>query len=125
MDVRFKHNFIGPYQFLILCLLISESSFAYWMYSIKPEEPERIVIGTFSLSVLIAVLVIFCVIFSIKKKRDASEILKLKFVNNEIELKNFEEKLKFVNSDMKPEDFQKIIKSINADSEKEEENKKD
>ena len=100
MHIRFKHNVIGPYQFLILSLLISETLFGYWMFFTKTDSTERIVAGAFSISVLITVLVIFCVIYSIKKKHDASEILKLKFVNGDIDEDKYKKKLKFVNVDI-------------------------
>ena len=68
-----QHNLIGPFQFLALSLIASESLLAYWMskltdFTIPANHYERIVVGSFSITVLIAVLVIFCVIYYIKKK---------------------------------------------------------
>jgi len=67
MPFRDYPVFIGPFQFLIVCLFTSELLLAIWMILIKPDFYERIVIGAFSVTILIAILVIFCVIYSIKK----------------------------------------------------------
>jgi len=66
-----KHHILGPFQFLILTLITSELLLGMWMLGIMKGEDgyyERIVVGSFSITVLIAVLVIFCVIYNIKKK---------------------------------------------------------
>jgi len=66
-----NHYFIGPFQFLILCLVVSESLLGYWMWiAIDGEYIERIVIGVLSVAIIIATLVIFCVVYSMKKKSD-------------------------------------------------------
>ena len=66
-----NHYFIGPFQFLILCLVVSESLLGYWMWIAIDGEPyERIVIGVLSVAIIIATLVIFCVVYSLKKKSD-------------------------------------------------------
>jgi len=66
-----KHYILGPFQFLILALSVSEILLVFWMSEIdeKLESAyfERIVVGSFSITVLIAVLVIFCVIYYVKK----------------------------------------------------------
>ena len=64
-----QHKFIGPFQFLIYSLSISESLLGFWLLrtDIVIESTERIVAGALSIAVLIAVLVIFCVIYWIKK----------------------------------------------------------
>lgn len=68
MHLNAQHNVIGPFQFLISTLIISESLLIYWMSLIaKMETTERIVVGALSITVLIAVLVIFTVIYWIKK----------------------------------------------------------
>jgi len=66
-----NHYFIGPFQFLILCLVVSESLLGFWMWIvINGDYTERIVIGVLSVAIMIATLVIFCVVYSIKKKSD-------------------------------------------------------
>ena len=67
MHLNLRHNFIGPFQFLIFSLLISESLLGLWLMRTGIESTERIVAGALSIAVLIAVLVIFCVIYWIKK----------------------------------------------------------
>ena len=68
MHLNLKHNVIGPFQFLIFSLVLSKSLLVCWMSGIDPENSmERIIVGAFSITVLIAVLVIFCVIYWIKK----------------------------------------------------------
>ena len=65
-----RRLFIGPFQFLAFSLISSELLFALWINEVKSNDvfTERIVAGSFSITVLIAVLVIFCVIYSIKKE---------------------------------------------------------
>ena len=66
-----RRLFIGPFQFLAFSLITSEIIFGLWLYEVKDytDYVERIVAGSFSIGVLIAILVIFCVVYSIKKKR--------------------------------------------------------
>ena len=73
MHLNLRHNFIGPFQFLALSLIVSEGLLGSWMYKVKdyPDFTERIVAGSFSVAVLIAVLVVFSVVYWIKKKYDA------------------------------------------------------
>jgi len=65
-----RRLFIGPFQFLAFSLITSEIIFGLWLYEVKDytDYAERIVAGSFSIGVLIAILVIFCVVYSIKKK---------------------------------------------------------
>ena len=65
---KVRRYFIGPFQFLAVCLVIPEFLLGYWMLHIAENSDERIVAGSLSIAVLIAVLVIFCVVYSIKKK---------------------------------------------------------
>ena len=66
---------IGPFQFLALSLIVSEGLLAYWMIKIfdftdsasSTYNYERIVVGSLSIAVLIAVLVVFSVVYKIKK----------------------------------------------------------
>ena len=69
----FRRLFIGPFQFLAISLIVSESLLGSWMYKVKdyPDFTERIVAGSLSVAVLIAVLVVFCVVYWIKRKYDA------------------------------------------------------
>lgn len=61
---------IGPFQFLALSLISSEYILLNWMtISENSGFYERIVTGVFVLAVLIAVLVVFCIIYKMKKKR--------------------------------------------------------
>ena len=69
---------IGPFQFLAFSLIASESILVYWMSQIFTKTStnyfhERIVVGSLSIAILIAVLVVFCVVYSIKKKRGDCE----------------------------------------------------
>jgi len=63
MHLNLRHNVIGPFQFLALSLIVSEILLGWWMYQVKdsPNFTERIVIGSLSIAVVIAVLVVFCV----------------------------------------------------------------
>ena len=78
---KFRRSFIGPFQFLILSLFVSEGFLAYWMYRINAFSDsanstiyyERIVIGSLHIAVLIAVLVVFTVVYRIKKSRGDCE----------------------------------------------------
>lgn len=75
MPRNLRHNLIGPFQFLVLSLIVSEGLLVYWMSKISDNtiptnHYERIVVGSFSITVLIAVLVIFTVIYYIKKKHN-------------------------------------------------------
>ena len=60
---------IGPFQFLAFSLAASEILLGLWMLrtDIVIGSTERIVIGSLSIAVLIAVLVVFTVVYSIKK----------------------------------------------------------
>ncbi len=71
MHLNLRHNVIGPFQFLALSLIVSEILLGCWMYQVKdsPDFIERIVIGSLSIAVMIAVLVVFCVVYWIKKTR--------------------------------------------------------
>jgi len=60
---------LGPFQLITGSLIVSELLLGYWMLS-KAEEPyERIVAGSLSIAVLIAFLVVFSVIYYIKKSK--------------------------------------------------------
>jgi len=71
MSHDLQHKFIGPFQFLIYSLSISESLLGFWLFrtDIVVGSTERIVAGSLSVAVLIAVLVVFCIIYWIKKTR--------------------------------------------------------
>ncbi len=65
---------IGPFQFLALSLIVSEGMLAYWMTKLfdftssnSTDYYERIVVGSLSIAVLIAILVVFSVVYKIKK----------------------------------------------------------
>jgi hypothetical protein len=50
MQCNLRHNFIGPFQFLILTLSISEILLGIWMLTIQKGAEgyyERIVVGSF------------------------------------------------------------------------------
>ncbi len=72
---KLRRRAIGPFQFLILSLSVSEGFLVYWMYEINvfSDSPnsiiyyERIIIGSLFIAVLIAVLVVFTVVYRIKK----------------------------------------------------------
>lgn len=68
-----KHYVIGPFQFLLYVLVISEILLMGWMVGINPDDKmayyERIVVGSFSITILIAVLVVFSVVYHIKKDK--------------------------------------------------------
>ena len=77
---RARRYFIGPFQFLAFSLIMSEGLLAFWMYQLVtsitnfdadtvPDSMyyERIVVGALSIAVLIAVLVVFSVVYKIKK----------------------------------------------------------
>jgi len=81
---KIRHNAIGPFQFLAISLITSEGLLLYWMSEINKAlnaDPitvpiylldtiyyERIIAGSLSLADLIAVLVVFSVVYRIKKK---------------------------------------------------------
>jgi len=58
MHLNLRHNVIGPFQFLALSLIVSEILLGWWMYQVKDSLDfiERIVIGSLSIAVVIAVL---------------------------------------------------------------------
>jgi len=65
-----RRFFIGPFQFLALSLISSEYILWNWMsISETSDFTERIVAGIFFIAVLIAVLVVFCVVYRMKKRR--------------------------------------------------------
>ena len=74
-DDKFRRRYIGPFQFLIVTLIVSEGFLVFWMYEINAFSNldsssiyyERIVVGSLFIAVLIAVLVIFTIIYKIKK----------------------------------------------------------
>lgn len=67
MDHKPQYYIIGPFQFLLFSLSISEFLLILWMSREGIESTERIVAGALSIAVLIAVLVIFCIIYWIKR----------------------------------------------------------
>jgi len=69
---KFRGTFIEPFQFLAISLIVSESLLALWMYEVKDSTDftEKIVVGSLSIAVLIAVLVVFAVVYWIKRKHD-------------------------------------------------------
>ena len=66
---------LGPFQFLAFSLIASEIMLAYWMSQLfdftgspnSTDHYERIVVGSLSIAVLIAILVVFSVVYKIKK----------------------------------------------------------
>jgi len=71
---KIRRYAIGPFQFLAFSLIMSESLLAFWMYGLvfstnafDTVNNERIVVGSLSIAVLIAVLVVFSVVYKIKK----------------------------------------------------------
>ena len=76
-----NHYFIGPFQFLILSLFVSEGFLVYWMYRIDAFSDstnsaiyyERIIVGSLSIAVLIAVLAVFTIVYRIKKSHGDCE----------------------------------------------------
>ena len=74
LPVRIKEpSFVGPFKFLILSLVTSQSFFGLWMVLIgndNESSAERIVIGSLTIVVLIAIVVIFCVVYYTKRKYD-------------------------------------------------------
>lgn len=77
----FRRRVIGPFQFLILSLFVSEGFLIYWMFRIDAFSDstsstinyERIVVGSLSIAILIAVLVVFTVVYRIKKSHGDCE----------------------------------------------------
>jgi len=86
---KFRRYFIGPFQFLAFSLIMSEGLLLYWMSEINAvlnADPitvpisvldtiyyERIVVGSLFIAVLIAVLVVFSVIYKIKNNHGDCE----------------------------------------------------
>ncbi len=60
---------IGPFQFLAAFFFVSEAIPVYWML-IATNTDERYVAGSFSLAVLVAVVIVFCVMFCIQRRYD-------------------------------------------------------
>jgi len=69
MHLNLRHNILGPFQFLALSLIVSEILLGWWLYQVKDsaDSTERIVIGSLSIAVVMAILVVFCVVYWIKK----------------------------------------------------------
>ena len=66
-------SFVGPFKFLILSLVTSQLFFGLWMVLIgndNDSSDERIVIGSLTIVVLIAIVVVFCVVYFTKRKYD-------------------------------------------------------
>ena len=74
MSERVKElSFVGPFKFLILSLVTSQLFFGLWMVLIGNDvdsSAERIVIGSLTIVVLIAIVVVFCVVYFTKRKYD-------------------------------------------------------
>ena len=71
---------IGPFQFLALSLIVSEGMLAYWMTKLfdftssnSTDYYERIIVGSLSIAILIAVLVVFSIVYKIKKQHGDCE----------------------------------------------------
>lgn len=67
--------FLGPYQFLAISLISAEIILWKWMSILVTSSTERIVAGSLHLVVLISILVIFCVVYRIKRKYDAEKVV--------------------------------------------------
>ncbi len=75
---RARRYAVGPFQFLAFSLIASESLLVFWMsklfnFSATASDTafyERIVVGSLFIAVLIAVLVVFSVVYKIKKSHD-------------------------------------------------------
>jgi len=77
MHLNLRHNFIGPFQFLVISLIASEILLGFWMSEVIDNSSftERIVAGSLFVTILIAVLVVFCVVYWIKRKYDHKKAL--------------------------------------------------
>ena len=75
-----KHYCIGPFQFLAISLIVSESLLGLWLWKVKDysDSTERIVAGAFSIAVLVAVIVVSCVVYWVKRKYDSEMTGKIK-----------------------------------------------
>ncbi len=60
----------GPFTLLTAALISSEVLLGAWMLSTEAASYERIVVGSLSVAVLIAFLVVFCVVYWIKTEFD-------------------------------------------------------
>ena len=72
-EPKFHQRFlIGPFLFLAVSLTSSEILLLDWMSMshFSSDDGERIIAGAIFISVIIAVLVIFCIIYWIKRKTD-------------------------------------------------------
>ena len=66
---------LNSYYFLIFSLSISEGLLLYWMSSVfEKGGPEKIVVGSLSIAVLIAVLVVYCVIYWINTNSKIEDV---------------------------------------------------
>ena len=71
-EPKFHQRFlIGPFLFLVLSLTSSEILLGSWMsISDFSSYDERVVAGAIFIAVIIATLIIFCIIYWIKRKKD-------------------------------------------------------
>jgi len=75
---RARRYVIGPFQFLVFSLIASESLLVFWLFNLfdfttsAPDTAhyERIIVGSLFIAVLIAVLVVFSVVYKIEKSHD-------------------------------------------------------
>ncbi len=74
MTHLFRRIFIGPFQFLAISLIVPEILLGIWMFRDGIDSTERIVAGSLSIAVLIAILVVFCVVYYIKRRYDEVEL---------------------------------------------------
>jgi len=86
---KFRRYFIGPFQFLAFSLIMSEGLLLYWMSKINAvlnADPitvpisvldtiyyERTIVGSLFIAVLIAVLVVFSIVYKIKNNHGDCE----------------------------------------------------
>ena len=65
---------LRPYYFLIASLAISEAFLIIWMVIVaRTIDTERIVVGSLSIAILIAVLVVYCVVYWIKMNSEIED----------------------------------------------------
>jgi len=71
----FSYKSLGPFYFLIISLVASEIFLGSWILHVmdNSDRTERIVVGSFFVTVFIAVLVVFCITYWIKRKYDDAE----------------------------------------------------
>jgi len=63
-----------PFMFAVIALVITEIFLGIWMVYMEPESDERVIIGSLTITIFIAFLVVVVIMYWIKKILDSQKI---------------------------------------------------